>query len=119
MGAVAAVAAEYLGWMWYFWMGAIMELMLTATGFLSIPSKLGDKDADARMDWWGLCTIVTGLALVVFARQMEVMHLQVGVPCTFTSPLSLEPSFLVLTYMWNDGSQYSHFCQLSSSGPSE
>ncbi|KAL6400250.1 putative drug resistance protein [Ilyonectria robusta] len=64
---MGAVAAESLGWRWYFWMGAIFVFLIGATGFLTIPSNLGDANPDVRMDWWGLCTIVPGLALVVFA----------------------------------------------------
>lgn len=64
---VGAVAAEFLGWRWYFWIGAVCVLVIAVTGLLTIPSHLGDANPEIRMDWWGLCTIVPGLALVVFA----------------------------------------------------
>ncbi|KAK7402879.1 hypothetical protein QQX98_011364 [Neonectria punicea] len=64
---MGAVSAEIIGWRWFFWMGAICVFAIAATGYLTIPAHLGDANPDVRMDWWGLCTIVPGLALVVFA----------------------------------------------------
>lgn len=63
-----AVAAEYLNWRWYFWIGAILAFAIVLVGFLTIPRNLNDEtDPDIRMDWWGVCTIVPGIVLVVFA----------------------------------------------------
>lgn len=64
---MGAVSAEYLGWKWYFWIGAVLGLVVGVSGALTIPRHLGDVDPDARMDWWGVVTIVPGLVLVVFA----------------------------------------------------
>ncbi|PHH58412.1 hypothetical protein CDD82_3069 [Ophiocordyceps australis] len=64
---VGALAAQLANWRWYFWIGAILEAVIAAAGLFSIPKDLADRDPDARMDWWGLGTIVPGLVLVVFA----------------------------------------------------
>ncbi|POR34314.1 Uncharacterized protein TPAR_05486, partial [Tolypocladium paradoxum] len=64
---VGAVSAEYLDWRWYFWIGAVLCLVVGVSGALTIPPRLGDVDPAARMDWWGAVTIVPGLVLVVFA----------------------------------------------------
>ncbi|KID81816.1 drug resistance protein [Metarhizium guizhouense ARSEF 977] len=62
-----ALTAEYLDWRWYFWIGAIVGLVVGVSGSISIPRHLGDVNPDARMDWLGVVTIVPGLVLVVFA----------------------------------------------------
>lgn len=64
---VGAVSAEYLTWRWYFWIGAIVGLVICLSGWISIPRQLDDIDPKARMDWLGVVTIVPGLVLVVFA----------------------------------------------------
>lgn len=64
---MGAVAAQFLTWRWYFWIGAIMVLCIIVSGLLSIPRDLHAIDPAARMDWLGVGTIVPGLALVVFA----------------------------------------------------
>ncbi|PNY25128.1 Uncharacterized protein TCAP_04939 [Tolypocladium capitatum] len=64
---MGAVSVEYLDWRWYFWIGAILGLVVGLSGVLTIPRNLGDVDPDARMDWWGVVTIVPGVVLVVFA----------------------------------------------------
>ncbi|KAF3069318.1 Drug resistance protein [Trichoderma lentiforme] len=64
---MGAVTADFMTWRWYFWIGAIIIFCIAFTGFLTIPRNLHDQDDTIRMDWWGLCTIVPGLILVVFA----------------------------------------------------
>ncbi|KAM5341764.1 hypothetical protein ACJ41O_014795 [Fusarium nematophilum] len=64
---MGAVSAEVFGWRWYFWIGAVCVSVVAVVGGLSIPSDLGDADPDVRMDWAGVCTIVPGLSLVVYA----------------------------------------------------
>ncbi|PNS19736.1 hypothetical protein CAC42_7703 [Sphaceloma murrayae] len=61
------LAAQELGWRWYFWIGAIFSLVVLVCGLLAIPGDLKDKDLSVRMDWLGVATIVPGLALVFFA----------------------------------------------------
>ncbi|CAG9977612.1 unnamed protein product [Clonostachys byssicola] len=62
-----ALSAELLTWRWYFWLGCIMCALVFLLGAFSIPRGLGDTDPSVQMDWWGVCTIVPGLVLVVFA----------------------------------------------------
>lgn len=64
---MGAITAEFLTWRWYFWLGAILGLVIVISGFFSIPTNLGDSDRSVKMDWWGVGTIVPGLVLVVFA----------------------------------------------------
>jgi hypothetical protein len=64
---VGAVTAEYLDWRWYFWVGAIVGLVIGVSGSISIPKNLADVNPSAKMDWLGVGTIVPGLVLVVFA----------------------------------------------------
>ncbi|KAI0023967.1 major facilitator superfamily domain-containing protein [Xylariomycetidae sp. FL0641] len=64
---LGAVTGQLLSWHWYFWIGAVIALVIVVAGWLYVPRHVGDGDPDLRMDWWGLCTIVPGLVLVVFA----------------------------------------------------
>ncbi|KAL6891696.1 major facilitator superfamily domain-containing protein [Trichoderma longibrachiatum] len=64
---MGAVCADFLTWRWYFFIGTIIVFCIAVTGFLTIPRNLHQQDGSIRMDWWGLCTIVPGLVLVVFA----------------------------------------------------
>jgi MFS family permease len=64
---VGAVAGQLLTWRWFFFIGTIMVFVNTVIAFLAIPRHLGDGNADVRMDWWGVATIVPGVALVVYA----------------------------------------------------
>ncbi|KAJ6445432.1 calcineurin-like phosphoesterase [Purpureocillium lavendulum] len=64
---IGAVAAEYLSWRWYFWIGTILVLLVAAVGAVYIPHSASDVDPAARLDWLGVVTIVPGLVLVVFA----------------------------------------------------
>ncbi|CAM1503546.1 Fc.00g011370.m01.CDS01 [Cosmosporella sp. VM-42] len=64
---IGGLASEVLGWKWYFFIGSIFGLFVTTVGLLTIPKSLGDSDASVKMDWPGVCTIVPGLALVVYA----------------------------------------------------
>jgi MFS family permease len=64
---MGAVCADFLTWRWYFFIGTIIVLCIAVTGFLTIPRNLHQQDGSIRMDWWGTCTIVPGLVLVVYA----------------------------------------------------
>lgn len=64
---VAAATTEYIDWRWYFWLGAVLQLITICVSWLSIPKQLNDINPDAQMDWRGFCTIVPGLALFIFA----------------------------------------------------
>lgn len=64
---LGAISAELLFWRWYFWFGAIMCAAVAFGAIIFIPGDLGHIDPDARMDWWGVITIVPSLILIVFA----------------------------------------------------
>ncbi|XXH01264.1 carbonyl reductase (NADPH-dependent) ari1 [Hypoxylon texense] len=64
MGALTGQLAD---WTVYFWVGSALVFAVLVTGFFTIPRHLDHDGGDVRMDWWGLCTIVPGLLLVVYA----------------------------------------------------
>ncbi|KAI2622056.1 major facilitator superfamily-domain-containing protein [Xylaria nigripes] len=64
---IGAIAAQFLNWRWYFYLGAILSFVVIVAGLTTIPQDLGDQDKSAIMDWWGLVTVVPGLSLVVYA----------------------------------------------------
>ncbi|KAI0836866.1 MFS general substrate transporter [Hypoxylon sp. FL0890] len=64
---VGAITGQLANWRVYFWVGAGFVFIVIVTGFFTIPRHLGHNGPDVRMDWWGACTIVPGLALVVYA----------------------------------------------------
>ncbi|KAI1075195.1 MFS general substrate transporter [Whalleya microplaca] len=64
---IGALTGQLIDWRWYFWVGAVFVLIVAIVGFFTIPRHLGDANPDAHMDWWGVCTIVPGLVLVVYA----------------------------------------------------
>jgi MFS family permease len=61
-----AISVEYLSWSWYFWIGAIALFVVAPMALLAAPSE-PVRIEGVGMDWLGLCTIVPGLLLVVFA----------------------------------------------------
>lgn len=63
----AAISVEFLNWRWYFWIGAVIELLIAVVGYFAVPKDLNDSDSLVRMDWWGALTIAPGVALLIFA----------------------------------------------------
>lgn len=64
---IGGIGVQFLNWRWFFWIGAIIVFVVLVSGLLTIPRHLHEHDPALRMDWWGVCTIVPGLVLVVFA----------------------------------------------------
>ncbi|KAI0165327.1 MFS general substrate transporter [Hypoxylon sp. FL1284] len=64
---MGALTGQLANWSVYFWVGSAFVFAVLVTGFFTIPRHLDRDDADAKMDWWGVCTIVPGLLLVVYA----------------------------------------------------
>lgn len=63
----AGVAAEYLTWGWYFFLGAIILAVVTAASFFSIPADAKAKHREGIiMDWYGTATIIPALILLVY-----------------------------------------------------
>ncbi|KAF9739115.1 hypothetical protein PMIN02_001273 [Paraphaeosphaeria minitans] len=64
----AGLAAQTLTWEWYFYIGTIMLAIVTVASVLCIPRHtIEAHKIPPKMDWWGTCTIVPGLVLVVYA----------------------------------------------------
>lgn len=64
---LGAISAELLYWRWYFWFGTIMCAAVALSAIFFIPDGLGHIDMNAKMDWWGVITIVPSVALIIFA----------------------------------------------------
>jgi MFS family permease len=64
---IAGVAAEFMTWRWYFYIGSIVLGVVCVTSFVTIPRDKGEDHAGVKMDYLGLGTIVPGLLLLVFA----------------------------------------------------
>ncbi|KAI1385374.1 MFS general substrate transporter [Hypoxylon trugodes] len=64
---MGALTGQLANWTVYFWVGSAFAFLVVVTGFFTIPRHLHHDSTDIRMDWWGVCTIVPGLTLVVFA----------------------------------------------------
>lgn len=64
---MSGVAAQYINWRWYFWLGAISGGITLAAAVLCVPSDVHEsRERGVKMDWLGSLFIVLGLALVVF-----------------------------------------------------
>ncbi|KAI4687165.1 uncharacterized protein J4E84_005537 [Alternaria hordeiaustralica] len=69
----AGVAAQFMSWGWFFWIGSIILAIVAVASYLCIPNPKEEKEKakqegkGVKMDWWGTATVVPGLVLVVFA----------------------------------------------------
>ena len=67
---VGGVTTQLLSWRFYFWLGSIVPFVLCVASFVTIPRDWAStrrENAHVRMDYWGVVTIVPGLALTTFA----------------------------------------------------
>jgi MFS family permease len=65
---IAGVAGQFLSWRWYFWLGAILLLVVCLTSLMYVPNDFAEhKGGQVKMDLWGTVTTVPALILVVFA----------------------------------------------------
>lgn len=65
---MGGLSQQLLSWRWYFWIGAMASALSCITALVSIPIDFAEAKArNLRMDWWGVCTTVPGLLLVVYA----------------------------------------------------
>lgn len=62
----SGVCDQYLSWKWYFWIGAIILFVVAPLALLAAPTE-PVLTKGAKMDWSGVCTIVPGLLLIVYA----------------------------------------------------
>ncbi|KNG48603.1 MFS general substrate transporter [Stemphylium lycopersici] len=69
----AGVAAQFITWGWFFWIGSIILAIVGVAAYFCIPNPRNEKEKakeqgkSVKMDWWGTATVVPGLVLVVFA----------------------------------------------------
>jgi MFS family permease len=64
----AGVAAQFITWGWFFWIGAIILAIVAVVSYLCIPNRKEDHAGKGvKMDWWGTGTVVSGLVLIIFA----------------------------------------------------
>lgn len=61
---------QFMSWRWYFWLGSIVTFLVCLSSLITIPRDRASTRAenpDARMDYWGVATIVPALILVTYA----------------------------------------------------
>jgi MFS family permease len=66
----AGVAAQFIDWGWYFWIGAIILAIVGVVSYFCVPNRQQDRDQSGngvKMDWLGTATVVPGLVLIIFA----------------------------------------------------
>ncbi|KAF7542416.1 hypothetical protein G7Z17_g11592 [Cylindrodendrum hubeiense] len=65
---VGGVAQKALTWGWYFWLGGIITMVCCVGSLLTAPRDYAEaRKSGVKMDWWGLCTMVPGLILIIYA----------------------------------------------------
>ncbi|KAJ5643590.1 uncharacterized protein N7484_006097 [Penicillium longicatenatum] len=65
---VSGICGQYLSWRWYFFIGAILSMMMAASSLLFIHSDYTEKrELGIQMDWFGFCLSISGATLFVFA----------------------------------------------------
>ncbi|CEJ61892.1 hypothetical protein PMG11_10408 [Penicillium brasilianum] len=65
---VSGICGQYLSWRWYFFIGAILSAMMTASSLFYINCDYANKrELGIRMDWSGFCLSISGATLFVFA----------------------------------------------------
>ncbi|KPM45310.1 hypothetical protein AK830_g1142 [Neonectria ditissima] len=65
---VGGMSQKLLTWGWYFWLGAIVTAVCCVGSLLTAPRDYAEaRRSGVGMDWWGLCTMVPGLILVIYA----------------------------------------------------
>lgn len=64
----SGLCGQFLGWQWYFYIGAILSAITLISSIFSIPSDYAQtRKLQRRMDWWGAVFLVPGLILCSFA----------------------------------------------------
>jgi MFS family permease len=65
---LAGIAAQYISWQSYFWIGAALCAITTASSYFFIPSDTAEcRKKGVKMDYWGTLLILPGLVLTVYA----------------------------------------------------
>ncbi|KAF2845612.1 MFS general substrate transporter [Plenodomus tracheiphilus IPT5] len=64
----AGVAAQFIKWGWFFWIGSFILATVGVVSWLCIPNRKEDRvKGEIKMDWWGTATVIPGLILIIFA----------------------------------------------------
>ncbi|KAH7092304.1 major facilitator superfamily domain-containing protein [Paraphoma chrysanthemicola] len=66
----AGVAAQFITWGWFFWIGSIILALVGVVSYFCVPNRQQDRDQSGKgvkMDWLGTATVVPGLVLIIFA----------------------------------------------------
>jgi MFS family permease len=64
----AGIAAQFMTWGWFFWIGSFILAAVGVVAYLCIPNREQDKHAQGvKMDWLGTATVIPGLILIIFA----------------------------------------------------
>jgi MFS family permease len=64
----AGVAAQFIAWGWFFWIGAIILAIVAVVSYFCVPNRQEDRlGKGIKMDWLGTATVVPGLVLIIFA----------------------------------------------------
>lgn len=62
------LAQDLLSWSWFFWIGGIASGLFCIGSLFTVPNDYNEvRKMNVQMDWWGVCTTVPGLLLVVYA----------------------------------------------------
>ncbi|KIW13015.1 hypothetical protein PV08_08202 [Exophiala spinifera] len=64
----SGIIGQFIRWGWYFWVGALLALVVFVTSAIFIPNDAKERRKNGIiMDWLGSVAIVSGIVLVVFA----------------------------------------------------
>ncbi|CAI6307792.1 unnamed protein product [Periconia digitata] len=63
---LAGLSGQYLTWGWFFWIGAIL-LMVVVAGTVAFVPNDRKNPKDTVMDWWGLASSFAALIFLVFS----------------------------------------------------
>lgn len=62
------MANQFLSWKWYFWIGGVVAAVFVTGVIFTAPNDYAEsKKLNIKMDWWGVCTIIPGIMLVVYS----------------------------------------------------
>ncbi|KAL2021744.1 hypothetical protein VTK56DRAFT_6687 [Thermocarpiscus australiensis] len=67
---VGGVTTQLLSWRWYFWLGCAVTFVACVASCITIPrdrAQTRKEHPHAKMDYWGIATIVPALVLTTFA----------------------------------------------------
>lgn len=65
---IGGLSQEMLTWRWYFYIAGLITVTSFAVSLFTAPRDYAEaRRSGNKMDWWGVCTMVPGFALVVYA----------------------------------------------------